>query len=31
MLPEIMEMLFEERKKLIKWLKPTELTHIFIN
>ncbi len=22
---------FEERKKLIKWLKPTELSHIFIN
>ncbi len=31
MLPEIMEMLFEERKKLIKWLKPTELSQIFIN
>jgi hypothetical protein len=30
MLPEIMEMLFEE-KKLIKWLKPTELSHIFMN
>ncbi len=26
-----MEMLYKERKKLIEWLKPIELSHIFVN